>query len=187
MSAERGWIGEPQPSFGQKLVRANEIRTGDRIFRATKAGGDLMMVAHEMLFEHRGSQSLLVFSGPTYPLGLSEVGEEITGAGVDLVSGMVLDHALQQRGGHTLQLVVGVGVQMPHVQVRILVLVGAMTVVQLSDRGGPLRVLKEPGNPVHPAVLTATVLDLVVPRGGGDAPGREKLDLLTGGKDGSHM
>ena len=63
-----------QPRFGQKLVSATEIRIDDRIFRATKVGGDLMMLVHGLTFERRDGQSFLVFSGSTYALDPSAVG-----------------------------------------------------------------------------------------------------------------
>lgn len=48
--------------------------------RSTQLGGDLMMLVHGLTFERRDGQSLLVFSGPTYALDPSAVGEAITGA-----------------------------------------------------------------------------------------------------------
>jgi hypothetical protein len=68
------------PKFGQKLVRAAEVRRYDRIFRKTDAGGELMMLVHDLGFASRDGQSVMTYTGPTYALNPSKVGEQMTGS-----------------------------------------------------------------------------------------------------------
>jgi hypothetical protein len=69
-----------QPKFGQKLVTASEVGKDDRIFRKTETGGELMMLVQDLSWAVRDGQSSISYTGPTFALNPSKVGEQMSGS-----------------------------------------------------------------------------------------------------------
>jgi hypothetical protein len=69
-----------EAKFGQKRVRAAEVRRYDRIVRKADDGGELMMLAHDLGFGVRDGQSFISFTGPTATIDPGKLGEQMTGA-----------------------------------------------------------------------------------------------------------
>lgn len=71
-----------EQQYGQKRVRATEVRPYDRIFRTANDGSERMMLVHDFSFVSRQGENpgtFLTFNGPTYRLNPSKVGEQMSG------------------------------------------------------------------------------------------------------------
>lgn len=66
--------------FGQKRVLAASIEPGDVVFWSTEVGGELMMTVQSVSRAPRDDGvACMRFTGSTYALNPSSVGEQITG------------------------------------------------------------------------------------------------------------
>lgn len=71
-----------QPKFGQKLVSASEVGGGDRIFRKTSDGVELMMLVDDLGFKITQTEKTLSYTGRAFRLDPSAVGQQISGTEV---------------------------------------------------------------------------------------------------------
>ncbi|SCX15277.1 hypothetical protein [Mycolicibacterium fluoranthenivorans] len=71
-----------QPQYGQKLVSATDVRGGDRIFRKTKEGVELMMLVDDLGFKTTQTEHTLSYTGLATRLNPSRVGGRMSGTDI---------------------------------------------------------------------------------------------------------